>query len=164
MGGGGLHYSLFTRKQFLGIISFPEYDNKENKACAHTQHTEKKQSLKNMTARFASSGAHVDHGATRSACLDILGLTQAADEEEIKAAYRRLAMKWHPDKNPAPDATSKFQVITTQQCLAKLTGACFPSQDIAYAYRKLLFDDPDLVRFSYYFARFVREESTDATR
>lgn len=29
----------------------------------------------------------------------ILGIKRGADENEIKKAYRKQAMKWHPDKN-----------------------------------------------------------------
>ncbi|GLE07036.1 hypothetical protein PINS_up016905 [Pythium insidiosum] len=42
----------------------------------------------------------------------ILGITQAAGEEEVRAAYRKLALRFHPDKNPSPEATAKFQELS----------------------------------------------------
>ncbi|BAM81477.1 DnaJ homolog, subfamily B [Cyanidioschyzon merolae strain 10D] len=44
----------------------------------------------------------------------ILGVPRDADEAALKRAYRRLAMKWHPDKNPDNKelATRKFKEIS----------------------------------------------------
>ncbi len=40
---------------------------------------------------------------------EILGVDRTTDEAEIKKAYRRLAIKYHPDKSEAPDAEEKFK-------------------------------------------------------
>lgn len=41
----------------------------------------------------------------------LLGLTLDASNEEIKRAYRRLAMQWHPDRNPTREAEEHFKQI-----------------------------------------------------
>ncbi|KAB5537586.1 hypothetical protein DKX38_015119 [Salix brachista] len=45
---------------------------------------------------------------------NILKLNRNATEEDMKRAYKRLAMKWHPDKNPVnkKEAEAKFKLIS----------------------------------------------------
>ena len=57
----------------------------------------------------------------------ILGIDEKADLETVKSAYRREAVKWHPDKNIGQDTTKRMQLIN---------AACFilsdPEARVAY--------------------------------
>jgi molecular chaperone DnaJ len=42
---------------------------------------------------------------------DVLGVERSATRDQIKQAYRKLALQYHPDRNKAADATAKFREI-----------------------------------------------------
>lgn len=42
---------------------------------------------------------------------EILGVGKNASEADIKRAYRKLALQWHPDRNKSPEASEKFKEI-----------------------------------------------------
>lgn len=78
----------------------------------------------------------------------VLGLSSTASKEEIKKAYRKLALEFHPDKNKSPDAHEKFIEINE-----------------AYL---ILYDDEAREKYdreyNYHFSQHKKQKSSDYER
>lgn len=43
--------------------------------------------------------------------------------DELRNGYKSMAIKWHPDNNPSPEAEARFKILT--ECYSDLTRAWF---------------------------------------
>lgn len=66
---------------------------------------------------------------------ETLGVDRDSGPHEWKRAYRRLAMRWHPDRNPDPHATERFKQIGAayEQLLAVDEPAAVENDDTGVA-------------------------------
>src|ERR1700674_869682 len=50
--------------------------------------------------------------STNRDCYDVPAVSRTCSDDDIKKAYRKLALQYHPDRNNAPEATEMFKEAT----------------------------------------------------
>ncbi len=119
------HYLCIKSWDFTGFLYKYEYmmDEQQKKQKKQEEKRKRTEKDKSETGRNERQKAHetrfknVTNTRTREA-LQLLEITENADEQEIKSAYRRLAKMYHPDTLPAnvsekekEEAAARFRSI-----------------------------------------------------
>lgn len=82
-------------------------------------------------------------------CYDLLGVSQNANASEIKKAYYKLSLKFHPDKNPDPESRAKFVKIANAYEILK-DEATREQYDYAIAHPEEVFYNAARYYHAYY--------------
>ena len=119
------HYLCIKSWDFTGFLYKYEYmmDEQQKKQKRQEEERNRTEKDKESAGKNERKKAHearfknVTNARTREA-LQLLEITENADEQEIKSAYRRLAKKYHPDTLPAniseeerEEAVARFRSI-----------------------------------------------------
>ena len=98
---------IFTRiSNWIFGNQHSESDTKEESL--GSENDQKSGSKKNQNKR---SSKRTKSNKAKKSYYEILGISTNASQADIKKAYQRLAMKYHPDRNKAKNASEKFKEI-----------------------------------------------------
>ena len=71
-------------------------------------------------------------------CYRVLGVPTTASDDEIRAAYHKLAVVYHPDKNPnSPDAERRFSEIASAYTMLRSRNQASRSDDTILVFKDL---------------------------
>ncbi|KAF8409513.1 hypothetical protein HHK36_005589 [Tetracentron sinense] len=82
-------------------------------------------------------------------CYDLLGVSQSANSSEIKKAYYKLSLKYHPDKNPDPESRKVFVKVANAYEILK-DEATREQYDYAIAHPEEVFYNTARYYHAYY--------------
>jgi len=71
---------------------------------------------------------------------EMLEVTKTATEADIKKAYRRLALKWHPDKNPDNQKEAEIRFKEISEAYEVLSDSKYYFFNLIFLINILLFD------------------------
>ncbi len=84
--------------------------------------------------------------ATKRDYYEILGVDKKASDDEIKSAYRKLAMQYHPDRNKSPDAEEKFKEISESYAVLSDKGKRQQYDQFGHAGIDMRYSQEDIFR------------------
>ena len=99
---GNQHSESDTKEESLGS------ENDQKSGSKKYQNKRRSGSKKNQNKR---SSKRTKSNKAKKSYYEILGISTNASQADIKKAYQRLAMKYHPDRNKAKNASEKFKEI-----------------------------------------------------
>lgn len=70
-------------------------------------------------ARMTGEEAELIIKQTKSSPYIILGVPPTATQEQIRSAYKKLILKWHPDRNKSPEAEEMTKKIIAAYTILK---------------------------------------------
>ena len=116
-------YSLYIRSwDFTSLLYKYEYikeegekqQKKEQKRAENTGKKNRTENEKNEGQKTSENRFKSVAKTRKMEALQLLEITEGADEQEIKSAYRRLAKMYHPDTLPANASEEEREEVTAR--------------------------------------------------